>query len=57
MLIFEIYLPLQEPLVVILGELRAHTSRKCIDVQGMNLTNTSKKHKLLWLHSSIFALE
>ena len=57
MLIFEIYLPLQEPLVVILSELRAHTSRKCIDVQGMNLAKTSKKHKLLWLHSSIFALE
>ena len=50
MLIFEICLPLKEPLIVTFGEMRAHTSRKCAVVQGMNLTKSSKKLKLLWLH-------
>ena len=57
MLIFEICLPLKEPLVVTFGETCAHTSRKYVVVQGMNLLRSSKKYKLLWLHSSIFALE
>ena len=52
MLIFVIYLPLKEPLVVTFGEKREHTSRKCVVVQGTNLTKSSKKHKLFWLHSS-----
>ena len=56
-LIFEIWLPLKEPLVVTFGEKRAHTSRKCVVVQGMNLIKSSKKHRLVWLHSPIFALE
>ena len=37
MLIFEICLSLREPLMVTFGETRAHTSRKCVDVQGMNI--------------------
>ena len=57
MLIFRICLPLKEPLVVTFGETRAQTSRKCVAVQGMILTKSSKKHKVLWLHSPIFALE
>ena len=56
-LICEIWLPLKEPLVVTFGETRAHTSRKCIVVQGMNLIESFKKHKLVWLHSPIFTLE
>ena len=55
MLIFEICLPLKEPFTF--GETRAHTFRKCVDVQGMNLTKSSKKRKLLWFHSSFFTLE
>ena len=56
-LIFEIWLPLKEPLVVTFGETRAHNSRKCVVVQGMNLIKSSKKHKLVWLHVPIFTLE
>ena len=56
-LIFEICLLLKEPLVVTFGETRAHTSRKCAVVQGMNVTKSSKKYKLVWLHSPFFALE
>ena len=57
MLFFEICLPLKEPFVVPVGETRAYTSRKFVVVQGSNLTKSSKKHKLLWLHSCFFALE
>ena len=57
MLIFQICLPLKEPLVVTFGETRAQTSRKCVAVQGINLTKSSKKQKWLWLHSPIFDLE
>ena len=56
-LIFEICLPLKKPLVVTFGETRAYTSRKCVVVQGMKVTKSSKKHKLVWLHSPIFVLE
>ena len=37
--------------MVTFGETRAHTSRKCVVVQGMNLKKSSKKHKLIWFHS------
>ena len=57
MLIFEICLALKEPLVVTFSETHPQTYRKCVVVQGMNLTKLSKKHKLAWLYSSIFALE
>ena len=57
MLFFYIYFPLKEPLVVTFGETRARTSRKCVAVQGINLTKSSKKQKWLWLHSPIFDLE
>ena len=57
MLIFDVWLSPKEPLVVTFGKTRAHTSRKYIVVQGMNLPKSSKRQKLLWLHSSIFALE
>ena len=54
---FYICLPLKEPLLVTFGETRAQTSKTCVAVQGINLTKSSKKQKLLWLHSPIFALE
>ena len=57
MLVFEICLPLKETLVVTFDETRAHTSRKHVVVQGMSLLKPSEKRKLLWLHSSVFALE
>ena len=57
MLVFEICLALKEPLVVTFGETRPHTSRKSVAVPGINLTKSSKKHKLLRLHSSFFAFE
>ena len=56
-LIFEVYLPLKEPFVVSFSETLPHTSRKYVVVQGMILPKLSKKRKLLWLHSSVFALE
>ena len=43
MLIFEISLPLKEPLVVTYSEMRAHTSGKCVADQGMKLTKSSKR--------------
>ena len=43
MLIFEICLSLKELLVVTFGEIRVHTSRKYVVVQGMNLLKSSKK--------------
>ena len=57
MSIFEICLPLTEPLVVTFSKTREHTSRKYVVVQGMSFPKSSEKFKLLWLHSSIFALE
>ena len=42
MLIFEILLPLKEPLVATFGEKCALTSRKYIVVQAMNLQNHPK---------------
>ena len=42
-LIFEIWLPLKEPLVVTFGKMRAHTSRKCVVVQGINLIKIIQK--------------
>ena len=44
MLIFEICLPLEEPLVVNFGETRAHFPRKCAVVQGMNLEQSHPKN-------------
>ena len=55
MLFFEVRLPLKKLLVTTLTETLAHTSRKYVVVQGMSLPKSSKKHKLFWLHSSIFA--
>ena len=55
-LMFEICLPLKEPLVVNFSETLAYSSRKYPVVQGMNLLKPSKKLKLLWLHSSFLAL-
>ena len=42
MLIFEIFLPLKEPLVATFGEKCTLTSRKYIVVQAMNLQNRPK---------------
>ena len=47
MLIFEIRLPLKEPLVATFDETRAQTSRICVAVKGINLTKSSIKQKLL----------
>ena len=45
MLIFEVRLPLKEPLVAAFGEKHALTSNKYVVVQGMKLLKSSKKHK------------
>ena len=47
----------KEPLVVTFGETRAHISRKCVLVQGMNVKKSSREHKLVCLLSPIFAWE
>ena len=47
MSIFEICLPLTEPLVVTFSKTREHTSRKYVVVQGMSLPKSSEKFKLL----------
>ena len=57
MLIFEVFLPEKEPLVATFSERRAVTSPKQIAKQGMNISKVWEKYKLLWLHSSVFALE
>ena len=51
-LMFEVRLPLKEPLVATFGEKHALTSNKYVVVQGIKLLKSSKKHKLLWLPSS-----
>ena len=51
MLISEIILPLKEQLVVNFSETPARTSTKYVFFQGMSLSKSSKKHKLLWLRS------
>ena len=56
-IIFEIFLPQEVPLVVDFSETPAHTFRKNVIVQSMNLSKSSKKLKLPWLHSSFLALE
>ena len=43
MLIFEISLPLKEPLVVTYSEMHAQTSRKCVAAQHMKLTKSPKR--------------
>ena len=57
MLIFEIRLPLKEPLVATFDEMRALTSRKYVVVQDMNISKSTQKYKFLWSHSSVFVLE
>ena len=57
MLIFEIRLPLKEPLVATFDEMRALTSRKYVVVQDMNIPKSTQKYKFLWSHSSVFVLE
>ena len=57
MLIFEILFPLEEPLVATFRKTRALTSKKYVLVQGMDLPKSYEKYRLLWLYSSVFALE
>ena len=57
MLIFEILFLLEEPLVVTFRKTRALASKKYVLVQGMDLPKSYEKYKLLWLYSSVFALE
>ena len=46
MLIFEICLPLKESLVGTFDETRAHTSRKYVEVQNMNLLKSFNKTQI-----------
>ena len=57
MLIFEICLPLKEPLVATFDETRALASRKSVVIQDMSIKKSAKKSKFLWLHSSVFVVE
>ena len=47
MLIFEVFLPVREPLVAIFSETRVVTSPKDIVKQIMKFSKAREKHKLL----------
>ena len=55
MLIFEIFLPVREPLVATFKETRAVTSPKDIVKHDMKIPKAWEKHKLLWYFSPVFA--
>ena len=57
MLIFDIRLPLKEPLMVTFDETRAPTPKKLEVVQDMKVPKSIQKYKFLWSHSSFFVLE
>ena len=54
MLIFEVRLPLKEPLVATFSETRALTFKKSGVVQDINSPKSTKENEFLWLHSSVF---
>ena len=56
-LIFEVFLPVNKPLVATFSKTRVATSRKNIDEQGMHVSKLWEKHKLLWWHSFGFILK
>ena len=57
MQIFEFLLPLKYPLVTTLSETCKITSRKNVAEKGMTIPNLSETIRLLWLYSSVSALE
>ena len=57
MLIFEVFLPVREPLVATFSEKPAVTSPKDMVKQGMKISKVWEKHKLLWAHLLVFALK
>ena len=57
MLIFEDFLLLKRPLVIIISEMRALTSRKYVSEDTKSNQKQFKPYELLWLHSSVFTLE
>ena len=54
---FQVFLPLKEPLVAKLSETCVHTSRTNVAEKGMTISNLSETLRLLLSHSSVFALE
>ena len=52
-----IFLPLKEPLVPTLSETCALTSRTNVAEKGITIVNLSETLRLLWSHSSVFALK
>ena len=57
MLIFEIRLPLREPLVTTFDETRALTSRKFVVAQDMSIPKSRQKYNFFWSYPSVFVLE
>ena len=57
MLIFEICLPLKEPLVATFDETRALASGKSVVIQDISIKKSAKKSRFLWLNSSFFVVE
>ena len=54
---FQVFLPLKEPLVAKLSETCVHPSRTNVAEKGMTIPNLSETLRLLLSHSSVFALE
>ena len=57
MQIFQVFLPLKEPLVAPLSETCALISRTNVAEKGMTNRNLSETLRLLWSHSSVLALK
>ena len=57
MIKFRRFLPLKETLVATFSEACALTTRRYVSGPGMSILNSSKKLKLFWSHSSVFAFE
>ena len=57
MLIFDVRLPLIEPLVVNFDETCSLTSRKSVVVEDMKIPKLTQIYKFLWLHSSVVTVE
>ena len=51
------FLTLRDPLVAVLNETRAPTSRKSVTEQDKVMPIWSKTFQTLWSHSSVFTLE
>ena len=54
---FQSFLPLKEPLVAVFNETHTLTFKKYVSKQVINVAKLWERHKLLWLHSFVFALE